>query len=494
MEPSSFLIPGAPLDARFESPALVFRKYRDIVAEDAEESPLVVGIERAGGRVSRGRIAVLPPGHPDFADGRHLVERWVKFLLWARGGHRIYLGAAGSGARSIADSIVHAYGATGDRVFDAAFFADVYGADFDVRVVDPGDVPAESEATDAVGGHTDGCRIGFDLGASDYKVAAVIDGDPVFTAEFPWNPAAESDPAYHAHHIRTATAAAAEHLPRIDAIGGSAAGIYVDNRPRAASLFRAVSREAFVQRVEPIFDRLASEHDVPVCIINDGDVAALAGSLALDRAGVLGIAMGSSEAGGYVDRDRRLSGWLNELAFCPVDLQRGAPVEEWSGDRGVGASYFSQQAVARLLPASGIDLSAAVAGAVGSDRHGGGGPRGGVDPGMSVSLPRQLEIVQAMVDAGNVAARRIFSTIGAHLGFTVPWYREFFDFDTVLLLGRVTSGAGGDIIRRRAADVLAEHFADREPAVELRLPDESTRRVGQAVAAASLPAIRVAGR
>jgi hypothetical protein len=93
-------------------------------------------------------------------------------------------------------------------------------------------------------------------------------------------------------------------------------------------------------------------------VINDGDVTALVGAMHAGVGALLGTAMGSSEAAGYITGDGRLTSWLNELAFAPVDLAPGAPRDEWSGDSGVGAQYFSQQAVARLMPAAGIHVPA----------------------------------------------------------------------------------------------------------------------------------------
>ena len=73
---------------------------------------------------------------------------------------------------------------------------------------------------------------------------------------------------------------------------------------------------------------------------NDGDVTALAGYMSLGTGPVMGIAMGTSQAAGYVDAQGRVSGWLNELAFAPVDLAEAAPRDPWSGDTGVGGSTF----------------------------------------------------------------------------------------------------------------------------------------------------------
>ena len=86
-----------------------------------------------------------------------------------------------------------------------------------------------------------------------------------------------------------------------------------------------------------MFDRAAAEiGDVPIVVANDGDVSALAGAMGLGKGKMMGLAMGTSEAVGYVDADKNVLGWINELAFAPVDLQEGAMQDEWSLDYGVG--------------------------------------------------------------------------------------------------------------------------------------------------------------
>ena len=49
------------------------------------------------------------------------------------------------------------------------------------------------------------------------------------------------------------------------------------------------------------------------------------------------------------------------------------------------------------------------------------------------------------------------------------------------------SGRGGDIILETAKAVLADEYPEVAQAVSAALPDEKSRRVGQSVAAASLP-------
>ncbi len=204
----------------------------------------------------------------------------------------------------------------------------------------------------------------------------------------------------------------------------------------------------------------------PPGVINDGDVTALAGAMSLQRNAMLGVAMGSSEAAGFLDRNGRIQGWLTELAFAPVDLNPQAASDEWSGDRGVGALYFSQQAVNKLAPAAGIQFPA------------------------DMDVPTRLKNVQERMARQETAARAIFETIGVYLGYAIPWYREFYDFDNLLILGRVTSGEGGEIILTKAKAILASEFPELSARIDIVVPDEKSRRVGQAVAAASLPARR----
>jgi predicted NBD/HSP70 family sugar kinase len=449
----------APLHPGFRPPILEYRAEQRAVAAAGGGEPLIVALERQDGLVARAEARVLPAGHPAFSSGAAFWERWLRLFVWSRGAARIFL----AGEPRLCAHLQDAYAPGGPRSFDRDLLARVFGRRLEVEIVEPEAVPVAKESRSPLGGHFDGCRIGFDLGASDYKVAAVIEGRTVFTEELPWAPKGEPDPGYHLGHIEAALKKAASFLPRVDAIGGSAAGIYIDNRVKVATLFRAVPADVFASRVEPIFVRLGERWGVPLTVINDGDVAALAGSLSLDVHGILGIAMGSSQAAGYLDAEGHVTGWLNELGFAPVDLSPKAPVEEWSGALGAGTSSFSQQAVDRLARAAGIAL----------------------DP--AAGLPDRLEAVQARVAEGDLAAEQVFETVGVYLGYTIPWYRLFYDFAHLLILGRVTSGRAGEIIAATAKQLLEEEFPEVASRLTLHLPDEKSRRVGQAVAAASLP-------
>jgi predicted NBD/HSP70 family sugar kinase len=257
---------------------------------------------------------------------------------------------------------------------------------------------------------------------------------------------------------------AAAKMPRVDAIGGSSAGVYIDNQVRVASLFRGVPEDRYGE-IRTLFLRIRDELGVPFEIANDGDVTALAGAMSLEDGGVLGIAMGSSEASGYVNMEGNITGWLNEMAFTPVDYSPTAPVDEWSGDRGTGVSYFSQQCVFRLAPRAGIEI-----------------PDGG-------TLAAKLKFVQEKLESGHQGAAQIWQSMGVYLGYTLAHYADFYPIKHVLILGRCTSGSGGQLILDGARQVLGTEFPALAASVNIQLPDEKSRRVGQSIAAASLPAI-----
>ena len=451
------------LHKAFAPGALVNQRFHAMVRKSGQAVPLVFGLERGGGSISVYRTECFSERASSARLNLPFAERVVKMLLWQRGGWRVIVG----GPPSVGEHIRDVYSARGERAFDAEFMGGVYEHPFTVEVTEPDKVPEAREGTMPLGGHLEGFRIGFDLGASDRKVAAVIDGEVAYSEEVVWDPRNATDPAYHFNEINAALQSAAAHMPRVDAVGGSAAGIYIDNRPRVGSLYRGVPKPLFDAKISTLFlDLRKAWGGIPFDVVNDGEVTALAGAMSLNESPVLGIALGSSEAGGYVTRSGEITSWLNELAFCPVDYDPEAPADEWSGDRGCGVQYFSQQAVFRLGPAAGIELDE------------------------SLGPAEKLKLVQDRMKAGDDRARAIFDTIGIYVGYGIAYYADFYDTRHVLVLGRVTSGEGGNIIVTKAQQVLRGEFPDKGERILLHLPDESSRRVGQAVAAASLPVIR----
>jgi predicted NBD/HSP70 family sugar kinase len=448
------------LDPDFIPAALWNRAYRAKVKADPAARTIDLALCRNDGTTFRWSGKILSATAENAALTLRYIERHVKFLLWQKGGSRLLV----AGAPDVAASLAAIYSENGERTFDWGFIGTkIFGEPISVKIDDASALPAANDTVMTLGRNLEGCRIGFDLGGSDRKCAALIDGEVVFSEEIVWDPYFQSDPNYHIEGINDSLKRAAAHLPRVDAIGGSSAGVYVNNEVRAASLFRGVSPEDFETHIRRIFFTLKDRWEgIPFEVVNDGEVTALAGSMGLNANRVLGVAMGTSEAAGYVDAEGHIKPWLNELAFAPVDFRdpSESPVDEWSGDHGCGALYFSQQAVARLAPAAGFDFG-------------------------KMPFPEQLVKVQEAMKAGDPRAAAIYETIGCYFGYSIAHYADYYDIANLLILGRVTSGEGGNMIINEAETVLAKEFPDLR--IKLVVPDEKTKRHGQAVAAASLP-------
>ncbi len=446
-----------PLDDDFRPAVLANHAFQESVGQNGTR--LVIGLERNRHEFSRFETKIHPQVDRRFDENYRYIERLVKFLLWQRGGHTITI----SGSSFVADHLKEVYSASGAQKFDTHFMGEQgYEKPFTVNYCSPDEMPDAHETGKLLGRHLEGCRIGFDLGASDRKVSAVVDGSPIYSEEVVWEPRKHKDPQYHYTEITAALNTASSKMPRVDAIGGSSAGIYIDNRPMVASLFRAIPPGRFGE-IKSLFQRIQADFGVPLEVINDGDVTALAGSMSIGDNGILGIALGSSEAAGYVNMEGHILGWLNELAFAPVDYSPIAPVEEWSGDRGCGASYFSQQCVFRLAERAGIEI-----------------------PGDATDAEK-LKFVQEMLEAGHPGALKIWKRMGVYLGYGLAHYADFYELKHVLILGRCSSGRGGELLLQGVREVWEAEFPGLLEKIVLHLPDESIRRIGQSVAAASLP-------
>lgn len=452
----------AKLDPKFEPLSVVVRDMREATKENGQD--VIVAIERNKGQISTYKTRIYPDGTGHDEENFRFIERIAKSLLWIAGGYKIFI----AGSEVVGNKIKEAYTPNGIRAFDEDYMSGVFEHPFEVVVCPLEDAPEENYVAESVGRHLDGCRIGFDAGGSDRKVSAVIDGESVYSEEVVWFPKLNSDPEYHYQGILEAMKTAASKMPRVDAIGVSSAGVYIENRTMAASLFLKVGKEDFDKRIKNIYLDVAKEigENIPVVVANDGDVTALAGAMDLNDDSVLGIAMGTSEAGGYIDQQGNITGWLNELAFVPCDFNEEAMVDEWSGDYGCGVKYFSQDGVIKLAPYAGIELDE------------------------SLSPAEKLKVVQGLMENGDQNAADIYDTIGAYFGYAIAYYSEFYDIKHVLIMGRVTSGQGGQILLSRAQEVLDVEFPELSEKIKLHIPDEKSRRVGQSVAAASLPEIK----
>ena len=436
-----------------------FGVWREAYLKEAKQ-PIAIAVERDNGQISVHKTFIHGTPEMAAADYRY-VERYVKFLLWSIGGFKVYI----CGCSDLAQKLQNAYKIGGEREFDFTFVDQLFEKTLEVIDLPLTECPAANEQPEPMGGYMDGCRIGFDAGGSDRKVSAVIDGECVYSEEVVWHPKKNPDPTYQYEGILDSFRTAASKMPRVDGIGVSSAGVFIGNAPMISSIFYCVPRDRW-DEVKTVFDRAAAEiGDVPIVVANDGDVSALAGAMGMNTGNLMGLAMGTSEAVGYVDKDKNVLGWISELAFAPVDLNEDAMQDEWSTDFGVGCKYFSQDAVNKLAPRAGIELDE------------------------SLTPAEKLKVVQGLMENDDPRAQQVFEDIGIYLANALMQYNQFYDIECLMLLGRVMSGKGGDTILRVCKEVLADEFPALAAKVNVTLPDEKTRRVGQSVAAASLPEI-----
>ena len=421
--------------------------------------PVGIALERADGQMASCRTFIHGTEKMKAAD-RYYINRLVKTMFWMKGGFRIYV----SGSKDIYSYLKDvAFCDKGEQDFDYHYFEGIFERPVEVIYTD--DLPEAKDSPKKMGGHMEGCRIGFDAGGSDRKVSAVVDGETVFSEEVVWFPKINSDPDYHYDGIVSALKSAAEHMPRVDAVGVSSAGVFINDRTMNASLFLKVPKDLYDKKVKDIYIRAITDTfgPIPYCVVNDGDVTALAGAISLEDNNILGIAMGTSEAGGFVDANGCITGWLNELAFVPVDANPNAMQDEWSLDVGCGVKYFSQDGVIKLAPRAGIELDEAL------------------------SPAEKLKVVQGLMEQGDSRAAKVYEGIGCYLAHSLAYYYSLYGFRHVLLLGRVMSGKGGDLLLEECRRVLSDEYPDVNEKINLALPDEKFRRVGQSAAAASLP-------
>ena len=445
-------------DLYYQPIAEVLKNYRKEV-KNAPHDTLKICVERNKGYNYCFSIDIFKDGIK-LVNKYPVIERLIKTVLWVAGGYKIYV----CGSDYIYSRVKADYSISGKRAFDVDFMSTVYERPFEVVKVSEKDFPEERKCSLKIGGHLEGCRIGFDAGGSDRKVSAVIDGEVVYSEEVVWYPKLATDWHYQYDGIKQAFLTAASKMPRVDAVGVSTAGVIVDNRPMVSSIFLKIPKEDKEKHVYPMYLNIAKELGYKIDVENDGDVTALAGSMSLKENAVLGIAMGTSEAVGYINKDGNLNGWISELAFAPVDMNKNAMRDEWSGDIGCGVKYFSQDGVIKLAENAGITFDE------------------------TLSPAEKLKVVQKMLADGDKTANTIFEDIGIYLGYTLAYYAEFYDINVLLLLGRVTSGDAGKLIADKAKEVLEAEYPELAN-IKITFPDEKMKRVGQSIAAASLTEI-----
>jgi len=465
----------APLDPNFSPVVLGKKQYMKLLA--GSPYTLEWALPRADG-CARGKLPVLKDTHPDLDASIHLAGVCIQEMIWQRSASELLL----CGPPKVCDELMKAFSPSGKYAFEVKTMPKVCGTPdkpFPVRVVkDASELPAAKDTRQVCGKDASGCRLAFDLGKSDIKTVAVKDNEVLETKETEWD-VTNPDPQYHWDMILGAMKETASKLPRVDAIGGSATGtVSANSEATWCDIFPNVPPDVYQAKVVDIFKRLAKEFgDVPLKVINDGEVTALAGKMMVNQGNLMGISMGSSEGGGYCDAEGRLMGWINELCYIQLDLNPEAPYDPWTPHSGISHMYLGQRSATRLAAKGGVDLP--------DDLK----PE---SPSMNTMKheghAKCLKLIQkAMQDpAKEPQVRLIYETIGVYLGYALAQYSEHYAIENVLILGRVSTGAGGEIMLDKAKEVLMAEFPHLG-GMAFHKPDEHFKRVGQCIAAAALP-------
>jgi predicted NBD/HSP70 family sugar kinase len=467
----------APLDPNFSPVVLGKKKYLKYVSG----SPFVVewALERSDG-VARGKLPVFADSHPDVDASVHLAGVLIQEMIWQRSAFRLLL----CGPPGTCGALLRAFSPEGKYAFEVRTMPKVCGLTkaFEVRMVfSAAELPPPRDTPQRCGSDASGCRLAFDLGKSDIKTVAVQDNQVLHSKETEWD-VTNPDPQYHWEMILSALQDTAQHLPRIDAIGGSATGtLSGDNGATWCDIFPNVPPEVYKEKVVPIFRNLAKKFgDVPLKVINDGEVTALAGKMMVNQGNLFGISMGSSEGGGYCDEEGRLLGWINEMCYIQLDLNPEAVTDPWTkGHTGISHMYLGQRGATKLVEKGGVDVPEEL-----RPDH------SNMNTMKHEGHAKCLKLIQAAMKdpAKEPQARKIYETVGVYLGYGLAQYSEHYKIENALILGRVSSGAGGDVLIAKAKEVLAVEFPDIPP-IKFHFADEHFKRVGQCIAAAALPTL-----
>merc|ERR1712070_761082 len=274
----------------------------------------------------------------------------------------------------------------------------------------------------------------------------------------------------------------------IQAVGGSATGtVSGDNDATWCDIFPNVPPDVYKEKVVDIFKRIAKEvaGDVPLEVINDGEVTALAAvqKIGVDKigGGVMGISMGSSEGGGYANGDGNLMGWINEMCYIRLDMNPEAPTDPWTkgAHRGASHMYLGQRGATKLAHR--------VCEVPDNYKY----PHPDMCTIKHEDHAQCLKLIQkGMADsAQEPKVRRLYETLGVYLGYGLAGYVENgYPIEHVMILGRVSKGAGGDIMLAKAKEVLQTEFPHIPP-ITFHTADDHFKAVGQCIAAAALPTV-----
>jgi len=470
----------APLDPNFSPVVLAKKNYMTYVAG----SPHVLewALPRVDG-CARGKLPVFAENHPDVEASIYLAGVMIQELIWQRSAARLVL----CGPKKIVEAIKADYSAGGMYEFEILSMPNVCGTPdkaFEVQIVGAAaELPAAKDSPQTCGKDANGSRLAFDLGKSDIKTVAVKDGEVLYSKETEWD-VTNPDPQYHFDAIVGALKLAKEKLEKVDCIGGSATGtVGANNEATWCDIFPNVPPDVYKAKVVDIFQRIAKElaGDVPLKVINDGEVTALAAVQKIGKGNIMGISMGSSEGGGYANADGNLMGWINELCYCRLDMNPEAPTDPWTKGAHTGMShmYLGQRGATKLAHK--------VVEVPDNYKY----PHPDMCTIKHEDHAQCLKLIQkGMADEAQAPkVRLLYETVGVYLGYGLAGYVENgYPIEHVMILGRVSKGSGGDIMLAKAKEVLQVEFP-QIPTITFHTADDHFKAVGQCIAAAALPTI-----
>jgi len=439
----------------FDEDFYPLKKFFDEYLKGAKK-PVVIALYRNQGYVSVYNTFIYGTADKEELDS-YYIQRLVKLLLYTKGGYKVVI----CGDNRVTSYVKRIFSKTGKRAFDNELMERVYDNYFEIVYIPANSAPSENESSSAVNIDKNGNRIGMEINQEFISAVALCNGGLVFSGKEKWEPQANSKPEYHCKFIADMIQKAASKLEKVDCIGVSSAGIHIDNKTMISSLYSLVSDRDFEKKIKNIYIDIASDLETRLRVENDGDVTALAGAQIIDSGNVLGIILGASEGSGYVDKNRNITGWLNELAFAPVACSDSAVFDSWSGDYGCGGQYLSDSAVARLAYKAGFSFE------------------------KSLNDTQKREQLQKALQENDQKAIKVFSDIGIYLGHIIPLYAQIYEISHIMLLGEIMASKSGEIIIESAKKVLCEEYPECCNIV-LHLPEETVIKEGLSFAAASL--------
>jgi len=470
---------AAPLDPNFAPLVLGKRQYLAAAKDASCAEKLEWALLRDDG-CARYSLPVFPEGSEHAEASSALACFLLQEMLWQRSASELRL----VGPAWICNAVKAAFSDSGAHKWEVKIMPSVCGTPdkaFQVNIVSSSELPEEKNMPQETGKSAKGCRLAFDLGKSDLKTVAVKDDEVLYSKETEWD-VTNPDPEYHIGMIVTAMKLAKEKLPHVDAIGGSATGpISANNEARFCDCFPNVPPDVYKAKVVNVFARIAKEvaGDVPLKVVNDGEVTAIAAYQKIKQGNVFGLSMGSSAGAGYADADGNLNGWINEMCHTKLDLNPEAHADPWSEftHTGLAHMYLGQRACTKFVSKLGIDV-----------------PEHMVYPHPNMCTVRHedhancLKLIQkAMADPAQEAkVTPLYETVGVYLGYALAQWAESYKIDHVMILGRVSKGKGGDIMLATAQKVLQTDFPEL-PKIKFHTADDHFKAVGQCIAAAALP-------